>query len=162
MRGEYREIGVERANGRGFPTDLPPRDASLGELFARLSSDAQHLIRQEATLAKAELREAGARLARDAAKIAVAVALALLGAFSATAFLIIGLGALIGSYWASALIVTIVLLATAAILGKSAMNDLKEGPLKPEETIETLREDAEWAKREAQALKRDLTTPSRY
>jgi uncharacterized membrane protein YqjE len=145
-----------RGNGR-VTAGFTGGDPSLGDLFGQLSSDAQLLVRKEVELAKAELREAGSTLARDGAKIGVAVALALLGAFAATAFAIVGLGALIDNYWASALIVTIVLFAVAAFLGKGAMNDIKRRGVKPTETLETLREDADWAKREARSLKQDLT-----
>src|SRR5690606_17668754 len=125
----------------------------LSDLFRQLSDDASRLIRQEIALGKTELRETGAAVARDAAKIGVAAVFGLLGAMAAIAFLIVGLGALINSYWLSALIVTVVLLGVAAILATSAMNDLKSRELKPKETIDTLRADAEWARHEAQVVK---------
>ena len=130
---------------------------SLASLFTDLTRDLSALIRQEVALAKTELRETGSMLARDAAKIGIAVGLALIGALAATAFVIIALGELLGSYWASALLVAVVLLGVAAVVAKSAMNDIRNRGVKPEATLETLREDATWAKNEAQALRRDLT-----
>lgn len=153
---EHEDIRIERGNGRaagGFPATEP----SLGELFGQLSSDAQHLIRKEVELAKAEMREAGSTLARDGAKLGMALGLALIGALAATAFAIVALGDLLDNYWASALIVTVLLLGVAAFLAKSAMNDIKTRGVKPTETLETLREDADWAKREARSFKQDLT-----
>lgn len=147
-----------RVNGRGTPGAAPPAEPSIGELFGQLSTDAGRLIQQEVALAKAELRETTSMLARDAGKMGAAAALGLLGAMAATAFLIIGLGDLLDNYWASALLVTIVYLAVAGMLAKSAMNEIKSRGVKPEETLQTLREDASWAKREAQELKRDLTS----
>ena len=148
----------ERAQRNGSTRPQGFGEPSLGELFGQLSGDAQHLIRQEVALAKAELRETTSMLARDGAKIGVAVALGFVGVLTATAFIIVALGDLINNYWASALLVTVVLLAIAAFMAKSAMNDIKRRGMKPEETLETLREDAVWAKREAQALKRDWTS----
>lgn len=153
---EHGDLRVGRGNGR-TGTAFTAGEPSLGELFGQLSSDAQHLIRKEVELAKAELREAGTTLAKDGAKIGVAVALALLGAFAATAFAIVALGDLLDNYWASALIVTVVLLGAAAFLARSAMNDIRQRGVKPTETLETLREDADWAKREVRSLKHDLT-----
>ena len=158
MALEQRDSMISRANGRTNPGAAPGREASIGELFGQLSSDAGRLIQSEVALAKAELRETTSMLARDAAKIGIAVALGLLGAFAATAFFIIGLGDLLGNYWASALLVTIVYLAAAGILAKNAVNEIKAHGVKPEETLATLREDATWAKREAQGLKHDLTS----
>jgi uncharacterized membrane protein YqjE len=162
MLPEQRVSKIENGNGRVYPGTVPASEPSLGELFGRLSNDAGRLVHAEVALAKAEMREAVSRLARDGAKIGMAVGLALVGALSATAFLIIALGALLNNYWASALIVTVVLLGAAAFLGKSAVNDLKEHGVKPQETLETLREDADWAKREAQALKRDFTSQNTH
>jgi len=136
-------------NGR-WQTEPP-----IGELFRQLTEDATRLIKQEVALGKAELRQTASALASDATRLAVAAVLAILGALAATAFLIIGLGILIGSFWLSALLVALILLATAALIGKRAVDDMRERDLAPTETIETLQEDAEWARREARAVKRD-------
>jgi uncharacterized membrane protein YqjE len=162
MALEQRDIKMDTGNGRVRPGMEPGHEPSLGELFGQLSSDAGRLIRQEVALAKTELREAGATLARDGAKIAMAAALGLVGALAAVAFLIIALGDLLDNYWLSALIVTVVLLGVAAFLAKSAINDIKNRGLKPEVTLQTIREDTDWAKREAQDLKRDLTAKGNY
>lgn len=162
MALEQRDIKMDHGNGRVRPGMGTGTEPSLGELFGQLSSDAGRLIRQEVALAKTELREAGATLARDGTKIAIAAALGLVGAFAAVAFLIIALGDLLDNYWLSALIVTVVLLGIAALLGKSAINDIKRRGLKPEVTLQTIREDTDWAKREAQDLKRDLTAKGNY
>jgi uncharacterized membrane protein YqjE len=150
-RNRYRLDGRSRPYYNGSMNDGPP----LGELFRQLSDDATRLIRQEVALGKAEIRETGSALARDAMKIGIAAALAFLGALAATAFVIIGLGSLLGNYWLSALIVAVVMLGTAALLAQRAIADIKERDLKPTQTIETLRADAEWAKREANAVKRE-------
>lgn len=142
--------------GRRWNGSSPPRaEPPIGELFRQLSDDASRLIRQEMTLAKVEVRQSVSEVGKGAARIGIAAALALLGGIAAVAFLIIGLGALIDNYWLSALIVSGVLFAIAAIMGKGAMNHLQADALKPTDTIETLRDDADWAKREIDAVKRE-------
>lgn len=132
-------------------------EPSIGELIGQLTNDAALLVRQEVALAKAELRETGSTLAQDGAKIGIAAGLALLGAIAATLFLILVIGDLLDNYWLSALIVSILFLGIAAYLGKNALADIKRRGVKPDQTIETLREDADWAKREVKEVKRDLT-----
>jgi hypothetical protein len=151
------ENGDIRTDGRNGPrpgvsfANEPP----LGELFRQLSEDATRLIRQEVALGKAELRETGSALARDGARIGIAAGLGLLGAMAGTAFLILALGALIDNYWLSSLLVTVAMLVGAAVLGKGAIDDIKHRDLKPTQTLDTLRADADWAKREADLVKQE-------
>jgi uncharacterized membrane protein YqjE len=132
-------------------------EPSLGELFTRLTTDTAELVRKEVALARAEMRDAGATLARDATKIGIAVGLALAGVLAFTAFLVVALGDLFNNYWLAALIVGVLFLAVGAFMAKNAVNDVKRRGLKPEQTLSTLREDAAWAKQEAQEVKRELT-----
>jgi hypothetical protein len=160
MRHDDMEIRSESSRGDGVrPTTTAPRDASLGELFKQLSNDTGELIRQEAALAKTELRDVGSTLARDGAKLGVAAGLGLIGALALATFAIIALGDLFGdSYWLSALLVGLVAVGVAVMLGRNATRDIKERGLKPQQTIATLREDSEWASQQARELKHDLTT----
>ena len=128
----------------------------IGVLLKRFGQDASTLVRQEITLAKLELRESAKGLAQDAGKLGAAAGLGLFGGFALLAFLIIGLGDLINNYWLSALIVSVLLLGTAAGLAKGALNHMKKNRLAPEETLQTLKEDQRWAKREAQEFKQSL------
>lgn len=141
-------------NGNGAPHG----ESSLGELFRRLTTDTSELVRQEVSLAKAEMRQVGATLAQDGAKIGAALVLALAGGLALTAFLVIALGALFDNYWLSALLVGVVFLGIGGLLAKNAVDDVKRRGLKPEQTIDSLREDAQWAKQEVRAVKRELTT----
>jgi uncharacterized membrane protein YqjE len=129
----------------------------LGELLKRLTTDAGDLVRAEMTLAKAELRQAGSTLARDGAKVGVAAGLALAGTLALTAFMVLGLGAALDNYWLAALIVGAVLLGIGGFLAKSAVSDIKKRGVMPTQTVDTLRDDARWAKDEAAAVKRELT-----
>ena len=137
--------------GDGAPR--PERaEPSFGELVSRLTNQTGVLIRQEITLAKAELRETGATVARDTAKVGAGVVLAWTGLLALTAALIVGLAQLFDNYWLAALIVGAVYVIVGAMLAKSAMADVRRNGLKPKETIETLRDDAEWAKEQSRSL----------
>ena len=160
MAVEEREVRIHRtppSQPRRFEAEEPP----IGELFRDLTTDATTLIRQEVALAKAELRTSAKQVGKDAAKLGVAAALGWFGAMAAVAFLILALGALIDSYWLSSLIVAVVFLGIAAIMANSAKKDMQHAELKPTQTIETLRADADWAKREARDLKREMRSPAR-
>lgn len=156
MAVREREIHTSRYGSAGppFETEEPP----IGELFRDLSNDATTLVRQEVALAKVELKETARQLGRDAAKMGMAAGFAWFGAMAAVTFLILALGALIESYWLSSLIVAAVFLGTAAVLAKNAKADMKQAELKPRQTIETLRADRDWAKREARDFKQEMKT----
>lgn len=157
MRQDEIEIPI---TSRSAPmrTGAAAEDASLGELLKRLTSDTADLVRQEAALAKAELRQTGSALAADGAKVGAAVGLALAGALSLTAFLVIALGNLFGgAYWLSALLVGAAFLGVGALLARNAVQDVRRRSLAPTQTLETLRADKAWASREARELRHDLT-----
>ena len=152
-----REIRIQQRGDSVAPESTTSSEASLGELFKRLTADTGELIRQEINLAKVEMREAGTTLARDATKIGIAVGFALAGVLAVTAFAIVGLGDLFNNYWLAALIVGVVLLAVGGYLARSAIADVKRRGLMPDQTVQTLRDDASWAKQEGRELKRELT-----
>src|SRR3712207_9168354 len=106
-----REIRIQQRGDSVAPEPAAASEPSLGELFKRLTADTGELIRQEMSLAKVEMREAGATLARDATKIGIAVGFALAGVLAIAAFAGVGLGDLFENYWLAALIVGVALLA---------------------------------------------------
>jgi hypothetical protein len=109
-------------------------------------------------LAKAEMREAGTRLARDSARIALAAGFAFVGVIALSAFLILVLGqAFGGAYWLSSLLVGGAAIMAGALMTRRAVESMKRG-FAPRMTLETLRESRDWLSREAGELKHDLTT----
>jgi len=75
-------------------------------------------------------------------------AVAYAGFLALLAALIIGLGQLGLPWWLSALIVGLVVAAVGYFLIQRGLKSLKQEGVKPERTIETLRDDAEWAKQQ--------------
>jgi len=149
-------IAPTNGNGNGLADDQ-----SVGELVKQLSADTSHLVRQEINLAKTELRESATHMVKGATKVGLAAGIAIPGLLAFGAFLIIALGDLMNeNYWLSALIVSLAMLGTAALMAKKGIADFGKASFVPEETVGTLREDAEWARTESQAFKRAFTAPT--
>lgn len=151
-----RDARPVRSSGDGHGGNGLSQHESIGDLFRRLSADSTHLMRQEINLARTELKESGTRIGAAASKLGMALGIAIPGLLALTAFLVIGLGDLIDNYWAGALIVAVVLLGIAGVMARRALANLKGGIGVPG-TAGTLREDAQWAKQEVQAFKREFT-----
>jgi hypothetical protein len=120
-------------------------DASPGQLAAEVAKDLSTLVRQEVALAKAELQQE--------AKTAGVAAGALGGAGFAGYFVLVfgslglmwGLDAWMPLGWAAVVVAGVwaVIAAVLAVVGRSR---LKRFNPKPERTIETVKEDVQWAK----------------
>jgi uncharacterized membrane protein YqjE len=122
-------------------------DRSLGELFSELSRQTSTLIRQEVALAKVEMKQKGAEVGKDVGMMAAGGALAYAGLLALIATVIIILAEFI-PWWLSALIVSLVVLGVGGMLIQRGMSALKQTSIAPEQTIETLKEDKEWAKKQ--------------
>jgi len=121
---------------------------------ARIGEGIMTLARQELRLAKAEMAEKGRKAGPGFGMIGAAGATALLAAGALTAFLILALDGVMAN-WLAALVVAIAWAAVAAALyfaGKSRVEDA--GPLVPEQTVETVKEDVQWAKTQISSDKR--------
>ena len=122
------------------------RDRSLGELLKQLSEETTRLVHQELELAKAELTQKGRQAGMGAGLFggAGAIGLAALGAL--TACFILALDAVMPA-WLAALVVAVVYGMVAFVLVRQGQAKMKRAvPPVPEQTIETVKEDVEWAK----------------
>ena len=125
------------------------RERPLGEIARDLTRDVSLLVRQEVALAKAEMAEKGRVAAPGLGMIGGAGVVALMAAGALTAFLILVLSIVLPE-WASALIVAAALAAVAFVLAKQGKERVSDaGAPVPEQTIETVKEDVEWAKTRA-------------
>ncbi|HVM34478.1 MAG TPA: phage holin family protein [Actinomycetota bacterium] len=127
------------------PTD-DLKGQPLPELFRQLSQETATLVRQEMELAKAEIRETGKKAGMGAGMFGGAGIVGFLALASFTAFLILLLVELGLDAWASALIVTIAYGGAAAVLAMQGRDKLKEATPPAPQTVETVKEDVEWAK----------------
>jgi F0F1-type ATP synthase assembly protein I len=118
-------------------------ERSLSELVASMSQDLSTLVRKEIELAKEETRQELRKAGRAGVSAASAAGLAL---YAGTA-LLMALGFLLGRVMPTGLaflLVAIVLGAVAAVLAKKAQRDAADINPAPEQTIETMKENAQW------------------
>jgi hypothetical protein len=124
------------------------RDArSLGDLFSELTSELRTLVRQELELAKIEMSRKASRVGKDVAFLALGGAVAYAGFLVLLSMLVIALAYAI-PLWLSALLVGALTAGIGYFLIEKGRTRLKQEDIKPEQTIETLKEDKEWAKRQ--------------
>jgi len=120
-------------------------ERSLGELFSELAGETGTLIRQEVALAQVELTQKATKVGKNVGYLVVGGAVAYAAVLALLTALIIGLGTIIG-YGFAALVVGIVVAVAAGILVMSAINALKNVDITPRQTVETIKEDAQWLK----------------
>lgn len=118
---------------------------SLGDLVSELTGDLSKLMRQELELAKAEIRQEAAKAGKATGMLAAAGFAGYLTTVLLSLALVFALGAVMPLGWA-ALIVAALWGVTGAVLYYSGRAKLRTVNPKPERTVETLKEDAEWAK----------------
>jgi uncharacterized membrane protein YqjE len=121
-------------------------DRPVGELMSELAEQTSTLVRQELALARAELTEKGRTAGVGMGLIGGGGGLALFAFGALTASVILLLDQAMAA-WLAALVVAVLYAAVAAALALRGKERIEEStPPVPEQTIETLKEDLEWAK----------------
>jgi small-conductance mechanosensitive channel len=133
----------ETATLDGAATD--PSDRSLGELIGEITSDLSTLMRKEIDLAKAEIREEAVKAGKAAGMLGGGAFLGYLCAVVLTFAAVFGLAHVIDIALA-AVAVGVGLALIALVLVKTGQKKLRSVEPKPERTLETLKEDAQWAR----------------
>jgi MFS family permease len=132
-------------NTHGADHDL--REQGLGELVKALATETSTLVKQEIDLAKAEMTEKGKRAGKGAGMFGAAGIVGFLALSALTACLVALLATAVDHVWLAALIVALVYGAVAGVLALTGKKEVQEAtPPAPEQTIETLKEDVQWAK----------------
>lgn len=123
----------------------PAAERPLGELFADLASETSNLVRSEVALAKVELTQKATKIGTNIGSLVVggAIAYAALLALLAAVILLLNLAM---PAWAAALIVGLLVGGIAWLLIGKALTELRNTQLTPQETVESLKEDAQWIK----------------
>lgn len=132
-------------------------ERSLGDLFRELADETRMLVRQEFQLAKVEVRE----IAREASRNMGMAAAGGFVAYAGFVVLVVGLAFLLANVmpvWLSFSLVGLVVLLVGYALFRSGQHGLQETDFRLERTTESLQEDKQWAKQEAQDVRND---PSR-
>jgi hypothetical protein len=118
---------------------------SLGELFSELAQETSTLVRQEVNLAKTEMSQKASTAGKHVGVLAAGGALAYAGLLAILAGVIALLNDIM-PLWAASLLVGIVVAVGGYILVRRGLDALKREDFAPRETIETLKEDQQWAK----------------
>jgi hypothetical protein len=130
------------------------REQPLSEVAQDLTRDLSLLVRQEVELAKSEMATKGRVAAPGLGMIGGAGVVGLVAAGALTAFLILALSMVLPE-WLSALLVGVALAGAAYVLAKQGKERVEEaGSPLPEQTIETVKEDVEWAKTRATSARK--------
>jgi hypothetical protein len=130
------------------------RERSLPELLKQLSQEVTQLLKQEIELAKAEVGEKGRQAGKGAGLLGSAGVIGLGAVGALTACFILALNAVMPA-WLAALIVAVVYGVVAAILAMQGRNRIRQAaPPVPEQTVETLKEDVQWAKNQTPSVKK--------
>lgn len=121
-------------------------DASVGDLVGNLTSDLSRLMRAELALAKAEAKEEATAAGKGVGMLAGAGVGGHMVLVFASLALMFALGSFMPIGW-GALIVAVLWAIVAAVLASTGRKNLQRAKPPLQETVETLKEDAQWAKR---------------
>jgi len=138
--------GATSYSATGEGDDLTVENSSVGEIVGKLAGDFSRLMRAELALAKAEAKEEAKNASKGIGLFAGAGYAGHLLVLFASLAVMFGIGNWIPLGWA-ALIVGVVWGIVAAVLYSSGRFSLKRATPPMEQTVETLKEDAQWAKR---------------
>jgi peptidoglycan/LPS O-acetylase OafA/YrhL len=138
-----------------LPTDRasPSGGGRLAALVRDLAGGSTDLVRHEVRLVRVELGGALNAAARGSAGVAAGSVLLILGGLAVLAGIVFLIGEqwVVGQYWLAALIVfglSGIVAASAAARGGRLLSAAR---LRPSQTLETLKEDAEWLTRRMQS-----------
>ncbi len=120
-------------------------EPTLGDLFTSLTSDLTTLVRKEIELARTETMEKVTGVTRNVVMIVAGGLVAYAGLIALIMAIIFLLNRAM-SLWVSALIVAIVVIVVGVILLMIGKNSLTNMTVVPEKTVESMKENTEWAK----------------
>ena len=136
-------MGPSTPGAAGHPPDVENR--SVGSLVGEVAKDLSTLVRQEIDLAKAETKQEAKKGGKAAGMLGGAgIAAHLLLVFVSVAVMW-ALAEVMHLGWA-ALVVALVWGVVAAVLGALGRKKLREVEPVPTQTVETVKEDVQWAR----------------
>jgi hypothetical protein len=126
-------------------TGSTQRDESIGNLIGQVAGDVSTLFRQEVALAKAELKEEAVKAGKAGGMLAGAGFAGYMVTVLLSLALVFALDAVMPLGWA-AVIVAVVWAIIGGVLYAVGRNRMKDVDAVPRQTVETLREDAQWVR----------------
>jgi nitrate/nitrite transporter NarK len=121
----------------------PVAETSIGEIIGNISNDLSQLFRQEVALAKAEIQQEATKAGKAAGMLGGAGFAGYMVAVLLTFAVVAALSNVMDPGWA-ALIVAVVWAVVGAVLYANGKRRMKDVSPVPQQTVETLKEDAQW------------------
>jgi uncharacterized membrane protein YqjE len=122
-------------------------DRSFSEVLQDIVRHTQEIVRSEVRLAKVELREEVGKTKSSVVMLGAGAVTAFFASFFLL-FMIVDALSLVMPSWAAALIVAVVLAVAAAVMLSTGMKRYREIHAVPQRTVETVKENMEWAKQQ--------------
>lgn len=136
---------LDRAGSADSPTEPKAPEKSLGQLFSEMTTDLGSLVRKEVELAKVETKQEVSRAGKAGGLLGAGG----FAAYLALLFVSFALAWLLDEFMPTALaflIVGLLYAIAAAVLVARGRERMKQVNPIPEQTVQTLKEDAEWAR----------------
>jgi uncharacterized membrane protein YqjE len=122
-------------------------DRSIAEVLQDILRNLQEIIRSEVRLAKTEVREEIGKAKSAGLLVGVGGVCGIFATFFLLLTIVYALATVL-PYWAAALIVTVVLAIVAAVVLNAGLKQFKRVHPVPDKTIESVKENVEWAKQQ--------------
>lgn len=136
--------------------DTDPR--SLADLLRDLRDESTALLRQEVALAKTEMTEKASKVGRNVAYLAVGALVGVVALYFVLGAVAAGISVAINDtdwsphgVWIGPLIVGVIVAIVAMSMISKAQHSLTQVSLVPEKSIESLKEDKQWAQAKVQS-----------
>lgn len=126
-------------------TTAPSAEPSLSHLLGALAGQTATLVRQEVSLARAEMGHKAVRAAQHVGQLLVGGAIVNVG----LVVLLLGATFALSAYlppWAAATVCALAALGLGGLLMRRGLHALARIEVLPEKAIETLKADVQWAK----------------
>ena len=119
----------------------------LGDLFSDLASEVSELVRKEVALAKLEVGQTAKHVGKNVGYLVVGGAVAYAAMLTVLAAIVMLLDKVMPD-WGAALLVGVVVGIVGWLLISKARAALQATTVTPQQTVETLKEDAAWVKQQ--------------
>jgi hypothetical protein len=119
----------------------------LGDLFGDLAGEVSELVRKEVALAKLEIGQKAKHVGKNVGYLVVGGAVAYAAMLAVLAGIIMLLDKVMPN-WGAALVVGVVVGVVGWLLIGKARAALEATDMTPQQTVETLKEDAAWVKQQ--------------
>ena len=126
---------------------MPSNDRSVSDVLQDIVGNIQDIIRSEVRLAKTEVRQEAVKAKSASLLLGVGAVTGIFGTFFLLLTIVYALSNVVPN-WAAALIVAIALAVIATVMVSMGLNQFKLVHPTPDKTIENLKENVEWAKRQ--------------